>query len=359
MTMGARTIRRVAKSAFLLACAVAVAALPGAAQTTYTLRDLGTLKGGSARVHGLNAAGQAVGGSGDPHGSGTHAYFWDGAIHDLGTFAGGDYSNAFGVNDSGQVVGTSNTANTMHAFLWTKSSGLQDLGAAPGDNASQAYAINAAGQIAGVTGVHAALWSGGKIQDLGTLGGATSEAHGINRNGQVVGVSETSSGPRAFLWNGTAMQDLGTLPGDTSSRADAINDQGTVIGASEGGGSGTRAFVWTSSGGMQDLGTLAGGAGTGYAEAFGINNSGVVVGEAGSSLGTRAFIWTAAGGMQDLNTMLVGNRDLVLTGAFAINDKGQIVAFGITRPGLSPNQPVTMDSHFHSGPTRVFLLTPK
>jgi probable HAF family extracellular repeat protein len=338
----------------VMVCALACSA--GA--QTYTAIDLGTLRAGSARVHGVNASGRAVGASGYPHGAETHAFFWQrqGGMRDLGTLPGGDYSVAFAINDSGVVVGTSNTSTSMHAFTWTFSQGLQDLGTLPGANASAAFSINNQGQIAGSSGAHAALWTNGNIQDLGTLGGATSEAHDVNNLGVVVGVSDTSSGPHAFLWQNGAMQDLGVLSGDTSSRADHINDSGTVVGASEGSG-GVRAFVWTSSTGMRALSENEEGV---YSEAFAINNAGQVVGEAASALGTRAFLWTSANGLVDLNekvTNLPG--DVVLIGAFAINDKGQIVAFGLQNPNVSRHQEVTADSHIHAGPTRVFLLTPQ
>src|SRR5882724_6250051 len=148
-----------------------------AAAQTYTAIDLGTLPAGSARVHGVNESGQAVGASGYPHGAETHAFFWQkqGGIRDLGTLSGGDYSSAFAINDSGVVVGTSNTSTSTHAFSWTVIHGLSDLGTLPDANASSALAINNQGQIVGSSGGHAAQWSGGSIQDLGTLGGATSE----------------------------------------------------------------------------------------------------------------------------------------------------------------------------------------
>src|SRR5215510_4935344 len=92
----------------------------GARAQSYTAGDLGTLRAGSARVHGVNEAGQAAGASGRPHGEETRAFFWEkhGGMRDLGTLPGGDYSSAFAINDSGVVVGTSNIYNTMHAFSW-------------------------------------------------------------------------------------------------------------------------------------------------------------------------------------------------------------------------------------------------
>jgi probable HAF family extracellular repeat protein len=330
-----------------------------AAAQAYTLTDLGTLRPGSARIHDINSLGQAVGASGYPHGSETHAFFWTRktGMHDLGSLPGGDYSVASAINDSGQVVGTSNAKDGMHAFLWTAANGLRRLPGFSTTDSTTAYAINGAGQVAGASGTHAVVWSGNVPQDLGTLGGAWSEAHGINSTGQVVGVSDTKAGPHAFLWkSGAPMQDLGALPGDSSSRANRISDQGTVVGASEG-FRGVQAFIWTNSSGMQAIGALQGG---GYSEAFGVNNLGQVVGQSGSSLGTRAFLWTKESSIVDLNDLVPAlPTGLILTGAFSINDHGEIVAFGVINPKLNKNREGNMDDHLHSGPTHVFLLTPQ
>jgi len=71
------------------------------------------------------------------------------------------------------------------------------------------------------------------MQDLGTLGGAWSQAYVINSNGQVVGQAATAEGSgHAFLYNGQ-MEDLNDLieqdSGWTLNEADGINDLGQIV----------------------------------------------------------------------------------------------------------------------------------
>ena len=68
-------------------------------------------------------------------------------------------------------------------------------------------AINDRGQVIGVrvpaggAVVHAFIWENGKLTDLGTLGGAESDAAAINVRNQIVGVSNTLRGARhPVLW---------------------------------------------------------------------------------------------------------------------------------------------------------------
>jgi probable HAF family extracellular repeat protein len=77
-----------------------------------------------------------------------------------------------------------------------------------------------------------------QIMDLGTLGGSTATARGINNLSQVVGESDTGrSGTRplkhAFLWEAGQMTDLGppAATGSIDSVAYAINDSGQATGA--------------------------------------------------------------------------------------------------------------------------------
>jgi probable HAF family extracellular repeat protein len=100
--------------------------------------------------------------------------------------------------------------------------------------------------------VHAALWKGNTITDLGTLPGAvpiagegaSSNALAVNSLGDVVGYSKTQyptyftgfhNSTHAFLWHGGVMHDLGTLAGDPgySSSAEGVNDSHEVVGKSD------------------------------------------------------------------------------------------------------------------------------
>jgi probable HAF family extracellular repeat protein len=73
------------------------------------------------------------------------------------------------------------------------------------------------------------------MTDLGTLGGLSSYAAGINDAGQVVGYSDTTAGSRhAFITgpNGVGMTDLNSLvslPGIVLTQPTGINNHGQVI----------------------------------------------------------------------------------------------------------------------------------
>ena len=97
--------------------------------------------------------------------------------------------------------------------------------------------------------------------DLGTLGGTSSGATGINNRGDIVGFSRIATGERhAFLFRGGVMIGLGTL-GGAFSFGRAINDRGDVVGDADTtviGNDGFpifQAFLYDR-GGIHDLGTL-------------------------------------------------------------------------------------------------------
>jgi probable HAF family extracellular repeat protein len=76
---------------------------------------------------------------------------------------------------------------------------------------------------------------GSAALNLGTLGGASSQAFGLNNARWVVGMADTATGSTAFLYDGFEMIDLNTTltngSGWTVTRAIAINDNDQIVGA--------------------------------------------------------------------------------------------------------------------------------
>ena len=163
----------------------------------------------------------------------------------------------------------------------------------------------------GIDGVSEKKAAGGLTRvDLGTLGGASSYAAGINSSGTVVGWSETSAGTtHAFRWGVAAgMVDLGTLPGDAMSRAVAVLDEGTQSGGQILGVSGDNdrwtPVVWSASGSISALPIpLIQNLTTPLPTDF--NARGDVVGSDAGGL-RHGWIWSESNGKYDLTANLQG-----------------------------------------------------
>lgn len=198
---------------------------------------------------------------------------------------------------------------------------IQELGTLGGAQ-SEARAVNVHGAVVGQAqtpsgAYHAFLWQNGTMTDLGSLGGAGSAAWDINDAGQIVGTAQTSTGAyHGFLWQDGVMADLGTL-GGSGSGAGAINAAGQIVGGAQTPAGDYHAFLWQD-GVMTDLRTLGGG----YSTASGINNATPpqVVGSSTTAAGgSEAFVWSG-GVMTSLG--LAGGES---SHANAINDAGQVV----------------------------------
>jgi probable HAF family extracellular repeat protein len=330
---------RAVRHAFGLAAigALMLAQASASAQTLYQVTALGTLPGATvSEAFDINDLGQVVG-QASLGSTNLQAFYWTQAtgMVAVGDLAGGRVeSGAYGINNLGQVVGYSHTANGDRPFLWTPGAALQDLGAFSGRdiNGPRARAINDSSVVTGAEaqgGTRAFQWTASTgLTDIGTLtpagSGRSDHAYDINNAGQIVGESGANQ-PFLRLADGTLL-DLGDL-GTGAGAAYGINNLGQVVGTS---GSGDRAFIWTSTGGMQEL--AASGAGWSNSQANEINDAGVAVGDAIINSAATAFVWTAATGMVDLNTLIDPNDPLYglvdLNRASAINNLGQIVGIG-------------------------------
>jgi probable HAF family extracellular repeat protein len=231
--------------------------------------DLGTLGGFSSAARAVNSDGD-VAGTAQIAGliKYDHAFIWidsndnnrsdPGEMVDLGTLTGqaSSKSEGYGLNDNRVVVGHGQDGINYHAFLWSdrNGNGQSDTGemislGTLGGGASHAYDINNSNQVVGSASdtnghTRAFIWfdsndnyvsDPGEMQDLGTLGGDTSYAYGINNQGMIVGSAETTGGTfRAFLYYNDAMTNLNNFIDPASGwileEAWAISDTGFIVG---------------------------------------------------------------------------------------------------------------------------------
>jgi probable HAF family extracellular repeat protein len=232
------------------------------------------------------------------------AFRWqNGAMTALPTLGGYD-GFATGINNRGQIVGWAENSThdptciapqvlQFEAVVWgPELDEFEQLPPYGTDSDGAATAINSRGQIVGISGdcanaiggasaKHMVLWYKNTTSSLPTLGGQYwNTPMDVNDNGDATGFSD--------------------LPGDSVSSPNF------------------HAFIWTTSGGTIDLGTLAGDT---ISEGLGINEKDQVVGVSFPS--SHAFIWQN-GTMTDMNTLIASNSQYVLLAAQEINDSGVI-----------------------------------
>jgi probable HAF family extracellular repeat protein len=314
----------------------------GGAAPEYAVRDLGRFPGrayGTARD--VNINGVVVGYADDPGAENSLALRWrDGAVSELPSPPGCRDARATGINDAGLVVGTADrwmgSDRVTVACLW-RSGGVRVL-ASLGGHRCRAERINSHGRIAGwgelagsnpnkVGGVRALLWTGGKLIRLLAPLDADSEALDINDSDSVVGVITRMPGDtgisQAVLWRKNRRSALGTLGGQ-SSYAIGINNDAEIVGAADTPEAKTHAFLWKD-GRMSDLGTL----GAPESAAVDINNRHQIVGQSQIArspalLGASGPLYHAfrsdGGKMVDLNDVIPAGIGWILLEAHAIND---------------------------------------
>jgi probable HAF family extracellular repeat protein len=253
-------------------------------------------------------------------------------------------SSARDINDSGDVAGWVGLWFVVgsHAVLVKADGSITDLGTvyAPGPcdtsqedcwagSWSTANGINASDQVVGASApqpwswgvTHAFLYTNGGMVDLGTLGGAMSTANAINDAGLVVGTADTASNlSHAFSYDAGAIHDLGTLGGLTSV-ANAVNNKDEIVGWADTAAGLRHAYLFKN-GKMSDLGTLGI-----ESAATAINDKGEIVGTFSDGTGSTHAVIVKGMKMRDLNDLVPADTP-VLTNATAINDAGQIVAWG-------------------------------
>jgi len=319
------------------------------AQTSYTITDLGALSSqGYSVARAVNSTAEVTGAAGTNNSNLSDIFLYsNGTLTSLGTL-GGNSGIGNGINATGQVAGYStNSAGTYRAFL-SSGSTLTDIGDLGGGSAV-AYAINDVGQVVGsaVTAKgenHPFLYSVGKMIDLGTLGSSGNNwwnsAQGINNAGVVAGTSYDATGNFfGFVWKNGKMVKMGTLGGSWS-QAYAINNKNQVTGLAYTKNGSAHGFIANCpTCPLKDLGTFAGSTSTVWG--FGINDSGVVVGQSTFKGTYHAFVYSA-GKIKDLNSMIPAGSGWVLIEGDGINASGQIVGMGM-----------------HNGQEHGYLLTPQ
>ena len=205
-------------------------------------------------AYAISDAGDVGGSEQDQIAGVSNAFIFRGHAHLRLSIPGSSSAAITGLSKAGAAVGWMTSPESLRRAVMWHTREARDLGG-PTGNRTWALAVNDLGAAVGgwqpeigstppaesyyqMLPVHATLWQRGRMEDLGTLQGISSEAFGINNLGQVVGQFVTSQGEsRAFWRHGWTAIDLNTLiptgSGWVLKEATSINDAGQICGTGE------------------------------------------------------------------------------------------------------------------------------
>src|SRR6516162_632973 len=338
---------------------LSIALFPAATATTpqYQIYDIGVVDSVDTASQGFGVAhaGIAVGRS--IHTGGSQAFTWTlkGGIVGLPNLAGRDFAVSNSANDNGIVVGTG--ASTLFGtsrlpVIW-QNGAVSQLPLPPGETLGDANSVNAStvavGSVDAGISQRGVIFSGGNatvITQTTPTGSFFLTAFGINDSGRVVGQGiDPNNAARnvgiVFDIGQNVAFEVGALPGFNGALAFGVSNTGYVVGSSMLNQGSGLPFIWSDQGGMVAI-PLATGTSEGSARA--VNSVGWVVGTDASAFAIP-FVYdgTNTYRLQDLIPSNSG-WDLSMntsSSADGISEGGVIVGTGV-----------------HNGDTHAYAMVP-
>src|SRR6266581_7006549 len=286
ITSDVRTIAVAAALPWLVAVMPAIATTP-----QYQIYDIGVVQVGdtASQGFGVSRAGIAVGRSLRTGGSQAFTWTLQGGIVGLPNLPSRSYAVSNSANDTGIVVGTAATTafGTGRLPVVWQNGVVSQLPLPPGETLGDANSVNAStvavGSVDAGSLQRGAIYSGGSatiITQTTANGSYFLTAFGINDSGRIVGQGidpmNAARNVGIFYDIGQNMAfEVGALPGMNGALAFGVSNTGYVVGSSMLNQGSGLPFIWSDGGGIVAI-PLASGTTEGSARA--VNSAGWVVG---------------------------------------------------------------------------------
>src|SRR6516162_1856958 len=272
---------------------LSIALFPAATATTpqYQIYDIGVIDTGddASEGFGVSHGGIAVGRSIRTGGSQAFTWTLNGGIVGLPNLAGRSHAVSNSANDSGVAVGTAATTlfGTSRLPVMWQNGAVSQLPLPPGETLGDANSVNAStvavGSVDAGISQRGVIYSGGNatvITQTTPTGSFFVTAFGINDSDRVVGQGiDPNNAARnvgiVFDIGQNVAFEVGALPGFNGALAFGVSNTGYVVGSSMLNQGSGLPFIWSDQGGMVAI-PLATGTSEGSARA--VNSVGWVVG---------------------------------------------------------------------------------